>query len=251
MKAVLIIFVLILLVLLSVYLLSGFIWRKIDVISSDTAEYIRKRGNPDFDIDIFRKQMRILLQEQQFLKDNRVIFHTPFYSRFKNQSSLNAHTGFPGHNILFFNPEWASRLYPEFCQSEDCSGRGTMTDFFVFALGHEMTHKEAQYKPLFLFGKKRVACDWVREIFADFGGIRKSKMPPVRVITAIKTEIPVKYRKLSKKNVGSKLRHHPSWEYRIMCMENGFDVNDVVDRVCGDCGVDDVKFRERMKRKFS
>ena len=36
-----------------------------------------------------------------------------------------------------------------------------------------------------------------------------------------------------------------------MCMENGFDVNDVVDRVCGDCGVDDVKFRERLKRKFS
>ena len=114
-----------------------------------------------------------------------------------------------------------------------------------------MTHKEAQYKPIFLFGKKSVACDWVREISADFGGIRKSKMPPERVITAIKTEIPVKYRKFSSKNTRSKMRRHPSWEYRIMCMENGLDVNEVVDRVCRDCGVNDVKFRERLKKKFS
>ena len=250
MKELIIVILFVFLTLLFVYLITGTAWRKIDVISRDTAENIIKYFDPDFDADSFRKQVRIILREQHFLNNNRVIFHTPFYVRRSYRPTLNAHTGFPGQKVIFFSPEWAVRLNKEFCLSQDGSGRGTMTDFFIFALGHEMTHKEVRYKPVFLFGKKRICADWLREIFADIGGIKKSNIGTDRIIAAIKTEIPEKYRKHSRKIKGSKPRSHPTWDYRLMCMEKESDINMVFEMVCRDCGVRDIRFSERLRRVF-
>ena len=102
----------------------------------------------------------------------------------------------------------------------------------------------------FLFGKKRICADWLREIFADIGGIKKSNIGTDRIIAAIKTEIPEKYRKHSRKIKGSKPRSHPTWDYRLMCMEKESDINMVFEMVCRDCGVRDIRFSERLRRVF-
>ena len=91
----------------------------------------------------------------------------------------------------------------------------------------------------------------MREIYADFGGIRKSGLPTVRVIAAVKRENAVKFRKTYCSNRGRKAKPHPAWDYRIKCMEDGTDMNQVIDMVCSEFGVKDPLFRAGLKKFYA
>ena len=245
---VMILLILVLIAILCIYLHISLSWHSIDIISLDAEEYIREKLDPAFDTERFRDYINKLLQRIDFLDENSVIFFTPYYDRKKSQSSLNAHTGLPGQKVIIFTPGWAARLYREsFAVKSD----GVITDLFAFVLGHEMTHKE-QYRPIFLFGKKRTCVGWLREISSDFGGIKKSGLSAKRVKFCLQKEI-LDREGRRQRRYGTKtvLRPHPTWEYRMKCWKAGRMTAELVDQICRDCGITDSRFREKMKRIYA
>ena len=127
---------------------------------------------------------------------------------------------------------------------------GTIIDLFAFVLGHEMTHKE-QHRPIFLFGRKRVCAGWLREISSDFGGIRKSGLSAKRIKFCLEKEILDREgRRQRRYGTKTMLRPHPTWEYRMKCWKAKRMTKELVEQICRDCGITDVRFCEKMKKIY-
>ena len=127
---------------------------------------------------------------------------------------------------------------------------GAIIDLFAFVLGHEMTHKE-QRRPIFLFGRKRTCVGWLREISSDFGGIRKSGLSVKRVKFCLEKEILDREgRRQRRYGTKTMLRPHPTWEYRMKCWKAKRMTKELVEQICRDCGITDVRFCEKMKKIY-
>lgn len=246
-----ILILLVLITLLCLYLVIGAVWWNIDIVSKPTEEYIKSQYDSEFSAIRFRLQVKDILRRLEFLEENKVIFHRTFYESRKNQKYLNAQTGFPGQNLILLTPGWAARLHREFCTSKNYDGGGTMTDLFIYALAHETAHKRALNKSIFLFGKKRICAAWIREIYADLEGIKRSGLSVERVIECINAEILSKRSRNYGKQEEPRLRPHPTWEYRIACMRKGTLDKTMIDMICRDCGVSDVKFCDGMRKRYA
>ena len=237
---------------------------EIDIISAKTADRVRKY-DPAFDPDEFRGMIRSILEEQDYLPDTKVIFHDFPHTGRRNNRKLNANTALPGTGLIIFTPGWAAVLSrcmrSRGCLQESASaemapyvsrsrgrisgpdeGAERILDFFIFTLGHEMTHKERQYRPLFAVGRKRQFAGWVREVHADLGSLCKTGLSPERVERCIRNRVG--------EGMDVSRGIHPSWEYRITMMKRKCFDGEVIDRIARDLSVYDRWFCRRVKKYY-
>ena len=236
----------------------------IDIISEKTADRVRQY-DPAFDPDAFRALMRSILDRQDYLLDTKVIFHDFPHSGRRNIRKLNANTTLPGTKLIIFTPGWAAvlskNLKSRSCRQKLGSGEkgpadfGSMGrlsacsegaerifDFFIFTLGHEMTHKEGEYRSLFAAGRRRRFTGWVREVHADLGSLKKTGMTPETAENCIRSRV--------KKGLNVSHGLHPSWEYRIAMMKmKSFD-GALIDQIAADLGMHDRRFCRRVKKFY-
>ena len=258
---------LILAVLLSAagyYACVRFVLSGIDIISEKTADRVRQY-DPAFDPDEFREMIRNILDRQTYLSDIRVIFHDFPHTGRGNIRKLNANTALPGIRLIIFTPGWAAVLSKcmrtRNCRQKNAPGEmvpsvsqstgrisvldeGTewILDYFLFTLGHEMTHKEGQYRPVFAVGRRRRFAAWVREIRADLGSLYKTGLTPERAETCIRNRM--------RGGTDVSRGFHPSWEYRIAMMKmKSFD-GALIDRIAEDLGMHDRRFVRRVKNFY-
>ena len=246
------------------YAYVRFVLSEIDIISEKTAAKL-KQSDPAFEPERFRGMIRSILDRQDFLLNTRVIFHDFPHAGRRNLRKLNANTALPGTGLIVFTPGWAAVLF-RCLRSRGCrqkcdlpedadvsrnmkripghdEGTDRLLDFFVFTLGHEMTHKEGQYRPLFAVGRKRKFAGWVREVHADLGSLRKTGFTPERVESCIR----------GRAREGPDLSRglHPSWEYRIAMMKRkNFDAA-LIDQIARDLGMNDRRFCRKVNKHYS
>ena len=246
------------------YVYVRFVLSGIDIISEKTADRVRQYDSA-FDPDEFRRMIRPILDRQAYLRDTRVIFHDFPHGGRKNIRKLNANTALPGIRLIIFTPGWAavlSKCMKNRCcrqkaapgetepavsqsmgRSSGCDERAEqILDFFVFTLGHEMTHKEGQYKPLFAVGRKRKFAGWVREVHADFGSLHKTGLTLERAERCIRNRV------RGGKDVSRGL--HPSWEYRISMMKMECFDDALINRIAEDLSMHDRRFCRRVQKSF-
>ena len=253
----------VLLVTAGCYAYVRFVLSGIDIISEKTADRVRQY-DPAFDPDEFRGMMRTILERQDYLSGTGVIFHDFPHAGSRNIRKLNANTALPGVRLIIFTPGWAAVL-SKCMRSLSCrksapgektpavplstgrisgldAGAERILDFFIFTLGHEMTHKEGQYRPVFAAGQRRKFAAWVREVHADLGSLHKTGLTPERAEKCIRNRV--------KKGKIVSRGFHPSWEYRIAMMKMKCFDGAVIDRIAGDMGMHDRRFCRRVKKFY-
>lgn len=245
------------------YAFIRFVLSGIDIISEKTSDRVRQY-DPAFDPDAFRGMIRPILEQQDYLMDTGVIFHDFPHTGRENIRKLNANTALPGVRLIIFTPGWAAVLSKcmrsRSCRKSDpgekepavsCSvgrtsgldeGAERILDFFIFTLGHEMTHKEGQYRPLFAVGRRRQFAAWVREIQADMESLHKTGLTPERAEMCIRNRV--------RDGMDVSRGFHPSWEYRISMMKRKCFDGAVIDRIAGDLGMHDRRFCRKVKKFY-
>ncbi len=119
----------------------------------------------------------------------------------------NATSTIPG--VILINAEWASTLVLRYNEE-------IVRDAFGMTMGHEITHQEGDYFYLEPFTKSSKFVNWVNEIHADFGGIKKVFDGDMdRGLRSLEFKMKCKGKR-------DRDRHsHPSWKHRMEFVSNG------------------------------
>lgn len=133
----------------------------------------------------------------------------------------NASATIPG--VILINAEWAVRIVFD-------QGNPTMHDAFTLTICHEMIHQERDFYFFDFFTNDGKFVNWVNEVHADFGGIRKGLDGKRN-----RASEAMKYKKSCRKKLDRDSRSHPSWEKRIEYIENYNFNKELIDRIALDC----------------
>lgn len=188
------------------------------MISSLVSAHIRrkaKKNNIRYLVDVDAQLEKVIKTID--LHENKIVFSWLFDAGSK---TLNACALIP--RIIIVNSEWAAHL--ALYRTED------VQNAFKVTLGHELTHKDNDFVFWEYFTRDKKFVNWVNEVHADFGAIKKLNSNRDDLINALK------YKRRCKGTGDKSSSSHPSWEQRIQYVEQFYFDEGLIRRIASDVG---------------